>query len=163
MGRKLREHPIRFGTATLAESIYEPELIEISQRLLRGLLYTGVCEIEYIKDPLDNKNKLIEINARTWLWVGLATKCGINYPVYIYNYLNSIPNNYPKTYTIGLKWKNEFTDLVYSILAICKGVLYIKTYIRQLSGKKVSALFYKGDNLPAFIYGVMLFSYFRER
>ena len=52
MGEKLREHPIRFGTATLAESIYEPELIEISQRLLRGLLYTGVCEIEYIKDPV---------------------------------------------------------------------------------------------------------------
>ncbi len=26
-----------------------------------------------------DKYKLIEINARTWLWVGLAKACGIDY------------------------------------------------------------------------------------
>lgn len=163
MGRKLREHPIKFGTATLAESIYELDLIERSQKLLIRLNYTGVCEIEYLKDPLDGKYKLIEINARTWLWVGLATKCGIDYPVYIYNYLNSIPNYYPESYSIGLKWKNGITDLVFSLFAICQGLLSIKTYFRQLKGEKVSAILYKGDNLPALMYSLMLFSYLRKR
>lgn len=42
---------------------------------VKALNYTGVCEVEYLKDPGDGQYKLIEINARTWLWVGLARDC----------------------------------------------------------------------------------------
>jgi predicted ATP-grasp superfamily ATP-dependent carboligase len=52
-GRKLREHPWRFGTATFAESIECRECLEPTARLLRKLNYTGVCEVEYIMDPED--------------------------------------------------------------------------------------------------------------
>ena len=73
----------------------------------------------------------------------------INYPVYIYNYLNGIQNNFPSNIYYRFEMEEWITDIVFSIIAILKGYYHIKTYIRQLSGKKVSALFYKGDNLPA--------------
>ena len=80
MGIKLREHPVRFGTATCAQSIYDEDVLELSKKLIGELNFTGVCEIEWIRDKRDGIPKLIEVNPRTWLWVGLAAKCGINYP-----------------------------------------------------------------------------------
>lgn len=163
MGAKIREHPIKFGTATFAESVLEPEIVELADKLLVHLKYNGVCEIEFLKDPIDNKFKLIELNARTWLWVGLAKECGINYAVYIYNHLNNLPNNFPTNYTIGLKWRNELTDFVYSFTALRKRLFTFKTYLKQSSGKKVSALMYKGDNRPMYAYISFIFYYLQRR
>jgi D-aspartate ligase len=53
IGVKLREHPVQFGTATFAESVMVPELLEYAQRLIHHFRYTGVCEIEFLRDPLD--------------------------------------------------------------------------------------------------------------
>ncbi len=60
MGIKLREHPLEFGTATLTESVYVEECFFQSEILLKKLHYEGVCEVEFLKDPRDNKFKLIE-------------------------------------------------------------------------------------------------------
>jgi D-aspartate ligase len=163
LGVKLREHPVQFGTATFAESVVVPELWEPAQKIIKHFQYTGVCEIEFLKDPSDNLYKLIEINARTWLWVGLARTCGIDYGLYIYNYLNGIENSYPGEYKSGLKWINLITDTVYSIIAVKKGLLTIKQYIKSMKGKKVKALYYKGDNKPLFAYAFMIFSFLKRR
>ncbi len=135
IGVKIREHPIRFGTATLAESIKEDALVPLAQKLLKQLNYTGVCEIEFLKDPTDGKFKLIELNARTWLWVGLAKACGVNYAVYLYNYLLNISNEYPDSYAIGVKWRNEITDLFFSIVALQKGLFQLELTLNNLPGK----------------------------
>lgn len=41
MGVKLREHPIQFGTATFAESVMEPELLALSEKLIKHFSYSG--------------------------------------------------------------------------------------------------------------------------
>ena len=163
MGTKLREHPIRFGTATFAESVMEPSLINLSEKLIKHFNYSGVCEIEFLKDPSDNQYKLIEINARTWLWVGLAKACGVDYGSYIYNFLNGIKNEYPQNYKIGIKWINLLTDTVYSLLAIKGGLLTLKQYFKSMKGKRVSALYYKGDVKPMLAYAFMTFSFLKKR
>jgi predicted ATP-grasp superfamily ATP-dependent carboligase len=112
MGVKLREHPIQFGTATYTESVFEEDCLKESKVLLKELNYTGVCEVEFLKDPRDSQFKLIEINARTWLWVGHAIANGINFPLYIYNYLNDVNISYPTQYELGLKWRNPFSDVI---------------------------------------------------
>lgn len=152
MGEKLREHPIWFGTATFARSVGCEDLIEPSKRLLKALKYTGVCEVEYLKNPLDGEYKLIEINARTWLWVGLAKACGINYALMIYNYLNNIAFEYPKTYAIGVNWVNYITDTVFSLQAIIKRHLKLKQYLYAYKGKTVNAVFSWKDILPGFMF-----------
>lgn len=157
IGEKVREHPIQFGTATFARSIHKPELVEPSQRLLKALNYTGVCEIEYLLDPRNGLYKLIEINARTWLWVGLAKRCGVNYAVYIYNYLNNIGTQYPASYALGVNWVNYVTDTPYSLIAIVKGKLSFKKYFSAFKGKRVDAFFSWRDIKPSLMFFVLLF------
>ncbi len=152
MGIKLREHPIQFGTATFAQSVYKKECYEKSVPLLKALNFSGVCEIEYLKDPRDGKFKLIEINARTWLWVGLAKACGVDYAKYIYNYVNNIPDDYPADFTEGIKWINYLTDSVFSLQAIVKNRLSFIDYLKSLKGQKVTGVFNKADLRPSLMF-----------
>lgn len=149
-GIKLREHPWTFGTGTFAKSITPiDELVESSKKLLSKLNYTGICEIEYIYHPIDKKYMLIEINARTWLWVGLAKYCGINHTLYAYNYLNNIPNEYPSNYQSEIKWRNFYTDLFYPALAFLKFKLNLFDYIKSIThGKVIDAVRSDDDPKP---------------
>jgi len=155
MGVKLREHPYRFGTATFCQSIYQQECYNQSVPLLKKLNYSGVCEIEYLKDPRSGQFKLIEMNPRTWLWVDLAIYCGVNYPLIIFNYLTGQPNFMPDDYLMGVEWRNFFTDFFFSP----------KDFIKSLTSRNkiIDALWKKNDVLPFFIYAFSLFSYLRKR
>ena len=150
IGVKLREHPIRFGTATLTQSIECPALFEPSQRILHEISYTGVCEIEYLLDPRDNQYKLIEINARTWLWVELAKKCKVNYALLIYEFVHDIPSIYPKNYTLGKQWMHYVTDIPFSIYGLLKGEYSFFNLIKSYLRFPQPAVFRLSDILPFF-------------
>lgn len=162
MGNKVREHPIEFGTATFAESCFDGNLQKMGAHLINALDYTGVSEIEFIKDRRDNKYKLIEMNARTWLWVDLAIQCGINYSQMIYCYLNELPLTQKTAYNIGVKWFNIWTDLPYSLSLIAKSKLSIKEFFESYKGIKHEATWDKGDFLPFVMY-LILIPYFMKR
>ena len=155
MGIKLREHPMFFGTATCAQSIYDEDVLELSKKLIGELNFTGVCEIEWIRDKRDGIPKLIEVNPRTWLWVGLAAECGINYPKIIYNYIYNHQLPEPINYPIGVVWLNIYTDIIYSIQSILKKFFkpqdIMKTY-RNF----IEASWDKSDPLPFFKYALLI-------
>ena len=163
MGIKLREHPFNFGTATLAESINIRECHDQSIPLLKELNYSGVCEIEYLFDQRDRKYKLIEINPRTWLWVSLARRCGVDFAVYLYNSSSNIPIDFPGNYLTGIKWVNLITDIPFAIKYILKGQLKVSDYLKSLKGKKVLAVFSKKDILPSFAFLFLLPRLIRSR
>jgi len=163
MGIKLREHPIRFGTATFAESVYEQDCYKHSVPLIKILNYTGVCEIEFLKDPRDGKFKLIEINARTWLWVGLAKVCGINYAVYIYKFMNGEKLSFPGSYKLNIQWFNLFTDIIFSLIAILKGEINLLSYIRSYNKEGVEATWNRQDIKPFFIYLFLAAKFLKNR
>ena len=156
MGRKLREHPLKYGTATLAESICVPDILQEAEPLVSVLGYTGVCEIEFMLDSRDgNKYKLIEINPRTWLWVGLAKACGVDFVKCMYMTANRLDIIYPKSYEVGVKWINWLTDFTYSMKAIVTGKLSICHYFSQLRGLKVKAIWSWQDPLPGLLFPFM--------
>jgi D-aspartate ligase len=163
IGEKIREHPIRFGTATFCKSIQCEELLELSIPLLKALNYTGVCEVEYLFDPRDSKYKLIEINARSWLWVGLARACGIDYAGLIYNHCNNKPNQFPGQYEAGIKWINYLTDTYISLKMILKGDLSVAGYLKSLRGNKVRAAFSWSDPVPAIMLLILSFYLAKKR
>ena len=164
MGEKLREHPLRFGTATFARSIYVKACYTQSVPLLKALDYTGVCEVEYLKDPRDDHYKLIEINARTWLWVGLARVCGVDFARMAYEHVNGMDTVYPNKYETGVCWINPLTDAAYAAMAILKGQLSPFAYFRSiLCGKKANALFSGNDWKPGFAYLFNILSYLKQR
>jgi predicted ATP-grasp superfamily ATP-dependent carboligase len=149
MGIKIREHPIKFGTSTYSKSTFIPGLIPVSEKLIRELNYSGICEIEFLKDQRDGTYKLIEINARTWLWVDLARRCGINYTLLLYNYLNDIPNVFPSTYDHDKEWIHYIIDLPFSITGIFKRHYTIKEIIGSYLKLPYPAVFKLGDPFPS--------------
>jgi len=163
VGQKLREHPLTFGTATLAESIDNTICFDLSVRLLRELNYTGICEIEYLLDPRDGQYRLIEINARTWLWVGLAKACGINFALMAYRYVNGMNVMFPENYEPGIKWINYLTDTLYSLKAILSGKLSPGRYFSSMRGKRIKAVFSWHDPLPSVALFFLSFYIARKR
>lgn len=163
-GVKLREHPVRFGTATFAKSIVAPQCHQQSLPLLKALRYTGVCEIEYLLDPRTQTYKLIEINPRTWLWVALAKECGVDYAMMMYNHVNGIENQFPETYKSDICWINPLSDTAYALPALVKRHVKLSQYLASLfTGKKVNALYNKHDKKPALAYLLNLFTYLKNR
>lgn len=162
MGVKLREHPAQFGTATLTESVYEDDCLTYSRLLLKELSYTGVCEIEYLKDPRDNRFKLIEMNPRTWLWVGQAIACGVNYPVLVYNYLSGKESIYSNGYVIGVRWFNPYTYYIYCVVEAFHGNRQL--LIKNTNSKDlVNALWDSSDPIPYVAYGFLLLKFYFNR
>jgi predicted ATP-grasp superfamily ATP-dependent carboligase len=150
VGKKIREHPSEFGTATFAGSIPVNETLDMSRKIIKELKYTGVCEIEFMKDEKDNSFKLIEINARTWLWVELAKFCGINYADYIYNYVNDIETIYPADYNTSIFWSNFWTDIIFSCIEVLKNKKSLKD-ISTIFKKNTIQAVYSSDDLKPFI------------
>ena len=120
-GIKIREHPLHFGTSTFSKSISSTPFYSFAERLLKELNYTGICEIEFLNDPRDSEYKLIEVNARTWLWVDLARMCGVDFALYAYNFVNGIENDYSVSYALNKEWMHYLTDIPYSFLGMLKG------------------------------------------
>ncbi len=162
VGEKVREHPDRFGTATFARSINGDMLYDMSQSLLNTLKYSGVCEVEYLLDPRDNQYKLIEINARTWLWVELAINCGIDYPFLIYNYLNKNPNHYSHDTFVDKKWFNFFTDTYFSFFNIINKNMSFRDYLHSFNNS-IEATFKVSDVWPFLVYFLMIPQYLKKR
>lgn len=155
MGQKLREHPIKYGTATMSQSMLSLAILDEAKPLVKALNYTGVCEIEFMRDPRDGYYKLIEINPRTWLWVGLAKECGIDYAKIMYRYVNGIEQTYPSTYKVDIKWRNAVTDFVFGLQAIIKGYVTIKEYFLSLKGDIKKAIWSWDDIKPGLVFPFM--------
>lgn len=151
MGQKLREHPFKFGTATLAQSVYIEDCHRYAIKLLKGLNYSGVCEIEFLYNDKTNRYELIEMNPRTWLWVGLAKYCGVNFPLLLYDIVNKHQVEFPQSYSLDIKWVNWITDSVTSAKALLLRKMNLKDYFLSLRGRKVKAILSLRDILPGLI------------
>ena len=163
IGKKLREHPIKYGTATCAQSITLPRVLNEAKPLIASLHYTGTCEVEFMFDHRDGFYKLIEINPRTWLWVGLAKACGVDYAKIMYKNARGLEVDYPNSYEAGVKWVNRLTDFVFAIKSIMKGQLSLHDYFKSLKGKKVYAIWSWKDLMPGLVFPFMSFYIARKR
>jgi D-aspartate ligase len=72
-GRKLRQYPPHFGTCSLGQCEWNLDVVKLGLHLLKGIGYVGPTQVEFKYDARDDTYKLMEINARTWLWHTLAS------------------------------------------------------------------------------------------
>jgi D-aspartate ligase len=79
-GRKLRQQPPRFGVCRVGESQRVNEIIGDGEKMLRGLKFFGISQVEFKFDARDSKYKLIEVNPRAWAWIALPIEMGVNLP-----------------------------------------------------------------------------------
>lgn len=67
-GRKLRQYPSGFGSASLVTSLPCAETLELTLGFIDRIGFQGICGAEYKRDPRDGRLKIIEINPRPTLW-----------------------------------------------------------------------------------------------
>jgi D-aspartate ligase len=156
IGLKIREHPMGFGTGSFAQSVKIPELFELGKRFLNAINYYGISEIEFKKDLRDGEYKLIEMNARTWLWHSLAIRCGVDFPYLLYKDMIEEDVTPVMSFREGIKWIHIYTDLWVAMNEILKRNLKIGDYLRSLKGEKEFGVFSLDDPLPFLCETIML-------
>ncbi|MGD0166993.1 MAG: hypothetical protein ABSC51_06865 [Gaiellaceae bacterium] len=90
-GRKLRQTPPGVGTCRVGETLWLPDLVADSLRLLGACGHTGLSQVELKRDERTGVYKLMEINPRLWQWHSLSAACGVNLPVIAYRDLSGDP------------------------------------------------------------------------
>ena len=164
IGRRSRQRPMDFGNAsTFVESVYVPELIELGTNLLSAMNYYGLSEVEFKKDTRDGKFKLLEINARTWLWHSLAISCGVDFPYLLYKDMNGEEIKPARSFRENVKFVHIYTDLGVVIKEIMKGNMKLRDYVSSLKGEKEFAVFSLKDPLPFIAETLMLLYLWKTR
>jgi D-aspartate ligase len=149
-GRKLRQHPRTFGTSRFAESVWLPDLADAAVRLLAALRFHGVSQVEFKRDPRDGRYKLMEVNARHWLWHTLATRCGVNLSLAAYRDAVGEPSVSPPQ-SDGARWILTLKDTADSLLEIRRGELTARSWLGSLGATRVDGVFALDDPLPGLV------------
>lgn len=156
-GRKLRQWPPRFGTARAAESRWDPGLAERGHALLDELGFHGISQVEVKRDPRDGRDNLIEVNPRSWLWVGLATACGVNLPYECWRDAAGMPRTLPAGHRDGRRWVLAGKHLVASAREIRRGEWSARAFLESLRPPVTDGVIDPRDPRPALaLYGRML-------
>ena len=152
MYRRIREWPHDFGNGCVIESVKVPELEEIIDPFIKKIRYHGIVDAEFKKDPRDGKFKLIEINARCWVQVGLPARCGVNIP-YI-AYMDAVGKNVEKaTYNKKhVKWFYMCEDILSSLKSMLNDDFSFREWADSFRGEKEYAIFARDDPLPSLVF-----------
>lgn len=153
-GRKLRQWPPRFGTARAAESRWDPGLAARGHRVLDALGLHGISQVEVKRDPRDGRDHLIEVNPRSWLWVGLATRCGVNLPRIAHEDMAGRGRVRPAGHRDGVRWTLLAKHLVASARELRAGQWGPGPFARSLRPPLIDGVIDARDPRPALaLYG----------
>lgn len=79
--RRTRQFPIDFGmTSCFVETMPVPEIADAARRILAGVGFHGLVEVEFKYGVRDNVYKVLDANTRAWAWMGLGDAAGIDFP-----------------------------------------------------------------------------------
>ena len=149
--RRGRQFPVDFGRAsTHVETVDEPGVVEPSICLLRALEMTGLCEVEFKRDPRDGRFKLLDINPRVWGWQTLCGRAGVDFPYLLWQLVRgqAVPEVKGRP---GVRWVRMSTDLPTALREIAAGRLSLVHYLRSLGGPIEFAVFAYDDPLPGLL------------
>jgi len=149
IGRKVRVLPIHFGSASFAETIYDPKLLELNRKLLHSVKYRGLVGVEFKLDPRDGDYKLIEVNARWGLWDALGAYCGVDLGRIAY--LDAIGQKIEPvlTYSAGKKWFSLERDVLAFLQYRKEGSLDLRKWLGTLSLSMMHSCFAWEDLGPS--------------
>jgi len=149
-GRKLRQHPPGFGSASLADASQNDEVVRLSVSFLKDIGYRGVCGTEYKFDERDSRYKMVEVNPRQTLWFALIGAAGIPLNYYAYCDLAGFPLPEAGKLREGTKWILFEKDLITSIGYMLRGKLGFFCWLGSYRKIRVHAVMSLRDWKPMF-------------
>jgi predicted ATP-grasp superfamily ATP-dependent carboligase len=81
VARRLRQHPANYGTGTFVETVDDVVIEAQAERLLAGVGYSGMVEMEFKLDLRDGSYKLLDVNPRAWTWNSIGDVAGLDFPM----------------------------------------------------------------------------------
>lgn len=149
--QRVRQHPMDFGHAsTYVELLECNELVEPSLELLSSIGYSGVCEVEFIKDTRTSEYRILEVNPRFWGWHTITRACGVNLPVMLYKQIYGLLQKETHSHPLRGSWVKSITDLPVGLALMLRGKLPFTKLVKQHWGASENATFRLGDPLPFF-------------
>jgi D-aspartate ligase len=150
-GRKIRQYPHRLGSSTMVESVWEPEVAELTARIAERLNLKGYISVEFKRDSRDGGLFLMEVTPnRTWYPHLLGTRLGVNLPALWYqDLMGSRPARQscgPTPY--GLRWIDEYRDLIASTEQWTSQTLKLSDWVVSYRRVRCLALTSLTDPLP---------------
>jgi len=151
---KKRMIPLDFGVGTYNETIKVPELKELSLKILNEIGYSGLCEVEFIKDSKDKTYKFLEINPRSWLQITITNQTNKPLIPLVYYYYQNQMDKINKMITDNseefhhIKWIHFWQDFYVSILESLNGNLHLNEYLGTFKGKTEYAVESWDDPMP---------------
>jgi len=152
-----RQDRPQYGTCTIMESLWIPELFEYGKKIIKDLNYWGMGTLEYKKDPRDGKYKFIELNVRPVLSIYKVTGGGVNIPYIGYQDVyktadydkNSVVTPSPETN--GLRWIRMYDDLQVVMKWDENFHNRMKMFLSTFQGKRVHNIFSYNDPIPVIV------------
>lgn len=158
-GRKLRQYPPGFGSASLAESASNDKIAEISIDFLTQLKFQGLCGTELKYDHRDNEYKIIEINIRPQLWDDLMRVAGKEILWVAYCDMTGNEITVRSNQMNGIKWGYLTRDILSALWHMEKNNLLFSEWIKSYRKLHSEALFDIKD-LKMFL-GIPLYTFYQ--
>jgi D-aspartate ligase len=146
--RRTRQIPMDFGReSTYVETVVAPDVADAGTRLIAGMRYTGVLEIEFKRDARNGRLKLLDMNPRAWGWQTLGARAGVDFPYLHWRMLHGEPVPEVRG-RAGVRWVRTTTDLPVVLREIAAGRMSIASYRASLKGPLEHAMLVRDDPLP---------------
>jgi D-aspartate ligase len=112
--------------------------------MVHDLGYSGIAEFEFKKDPLTGEFRLIEINPRSWSWIGITPACDVSLPWIAYADLTGVDSVEYTESTVGngevvyLKLLADLRNCLHSYRKIGYPEYHMGlwAWLKEMSGKK---------------------------
>ena len=135
--RRIRMFPAGLGNSTCMVSVPLSE-VEPAARVLRTILstirYRGIFSAEFKKDARDGALKILEINARVWIYVEFTGRCGVDVCTMAYRDALGLPLGLPQSYRAGARLVLPYGDLAAAYGAWQHGQLAVGAWLSSWIG-----------------------------
>ena len=147
--RRTRQYPPDFGRAsTFVETTDDHEVAALAEKLIADLELTGPVEVEFKRHARDGRLRLLDVNARVWVWHSIGLAAGVDFAFDAYQVANGVAI-VPRQGKAGLRWVRLSTDLPTSAREIMRRHIRVGDFLSSLRpplGGPLSAI---DDPLPA--------------
>lgn len=146
--RKIRQFPVEFGRATLAESFHDPAFRDLGVTFFTDIGYRGFGLIEFKRDDRDGVLKATDLNPRWLKTVSIATDSGIDFPLLHYRDLAGENPSPQFEFKSGVRWLDAAGDFSSARALIRAGDLTPAAWARSWMGARSFAAFARDDMGP---------------
>lgn len=112
---KTRWYPIDGGSTSCSATVFRPDIVDSSARLLKAIGWRGYGDVDFIHDPRDGKAKVMEINPRITASVKVCFAAGVDFARQIIEFETGKEVTEYKDYKLDVRLRYLHTDILWFI------------------------------------------------